>query len=144
MKITIKTIEFRGFCRANTSTGADQYDRYTILLDSQANSTVAAAADFWSTADVYGMRNLAFRKRFKTIYDKALALNSASESGSYRAIKFYLKFRKPIVVEYNTGTAGTVGDIASNSLYFITIGNVAAGTSAGVMVGTLRLRYQDM
>ena len=59
-------------------------------------------------------------------------------------MKAYIKFRRPIVTEYNAGVAGTIADIATNSLYLITIGQQNAGLTAGITLGTCRIRYTDM
>lgn len=144
MKIAIRTIEFRGYTYVTTGTGVEQLQRILILCDRQANAAAPTVlSDYLSPASVVGLRNLAARKRFKTILDRTFDLNASGESGSWRKFHYYLKLRRPLVVEYNTANNGTVADIVSNSLYLVTVGSSAAGATAGGTLGTLRIRYTD-
>jgi len=145
MKIDIRSIEYRLVARATATTGLDQGHRLLFLLDRQCNGVAPAAlTDFLTVGNYQGMRNLAQRKRFKVLKDYYLALNASGEAGSHRNIYKYMKFRRPITTEYNAGTAGTIADISTNSLYFISIGNNVAGTTAGQVVGYVRIRYTDV
>lgn len=145
MKISIRSIEWKGYHIVTAGTGADQMHRFMLLIDRQTNATgPTALTDFLSTGNVIGLRNLAARKRFKIALDKFYTLNATGESGSRRAIKFYMKLRRPLVVEYNAADNGTVADIVSNSLHLITIGSEAAGVTAGSIAGNMRIRYTDI
>lgn len=145
MKICIKTVEIILRVKVTDGTGVDQDQRLMILLDRQANGAAPAAlTDFLLAANITSPRALTNRKRFKTFWNKIYSLNASGESGSHRIYKAYLKFRRPIIVDYNAGAAGTVADISSNALYLITLGSVVAGATAGVAYGYIRLRYTDM
>lgn len=146
MKVALRSIEFKGQVRVTAATGADQIQRYIVLLDRQANGAAPAAlTDFLNGAGVYySLRNLANRRRFKAIHDRMFSLNATGEPDSQRCWKFYIKFRKPITVEFNAGNAGTVADIVTNSLYFISLGQAPAGATAGSILGYCRLRYTDL
>lgn len=144
-KVSIMTMEFRLNSRCTPGTGIDQVHRLLFLLDRQANGAAPAAlTDFLNAGNYQGLRQLNNRRRFKVLKDYYFNVNATGEAGSQRVIYKYMKFRRPIVVEYNAGIAGTIADIVSNAMYFIPIGQIAAGATAGSVVGYVRLRYTDM
>ena len=145
MKVAVRSLEFKGQVRVTIATGVDQVQRYAVIIDRQCNGTgPVAMTDFWAANVYYSLRNLANRKRFKTVWDRMYSLNAAAEPDSQRCVKFYIKFRRPLIVEFNTGVAGTVADIVSNGLFFISSGQAPAGATAGSILGALRVRYTDM
>lgn len=145
MKVSIRSIEMRLSQIADANDVA-QTGRWFFLLDRQANGAAPAAmTDYLSTATIHGLRNLAARRRFKILMDKVANVSDQAVSGTIgRYWKVYMKFRRPLVVEYNAGVAGTVADIVTNSLYLCTIGLVAAGATCNSLYGNIRIRYTDM
>lgn len=144
-KVEIRSLECRLNTRATAGTGIDQIHRLIILMDRQCNGAAPVAlTDFLNAGNYQGLRQLNNRKRFKVVKDYYLSLNATAEPGSQRAIYKYMKFRRPIVVEYNAGIAGTIADIVSNSMFFVAIGQQPAGVGAGSCVGYFRIRYTDM
>lgn len=144
MKVEIKSIEVRGYMGGTPGTGVDQVLRWQLFLDRQTNGVAPAIGQQLLANNVYAPRSLIARKRFKILMDKTYNINAVGESGSFRTFKAYMKFRRPIVMEFNAGTAGTVADIVSNSLFFYVVGSVAAGATAGLTYGYVRIRYTDM
>lgn len=142
--VQIHSLELRCITRVTAATGVDQTHRFAVVADKQANAAAMTGALYLNAATVYGMRLLENRKRFKTYLNKEICLNATGEPYSETYWHSYLQFRRPIVVEYNTGNAGTVADITSNSLYLYGIGSVAPGATAGAMAGYVRIRYTDM
>lgn len=145
MKVSIRSLEIRLNNTVNAN-DVTQINRWMVVLDRQANAAAPAAlTDILTTADVFGMRNLANRKRFKIMLDKTAVVPDQAISGTGgRYWKVYMKFRRPLIVEYNANIAGNIGDISSNSLYLITIGNIAAGATCTGVYGATRIRYTDM
>lgn len=145
MKVAIRSLEMKLIGFANNGTGVDQEHRWLVLLDRQANGAAPAAlTDFLAAGNTKGLRNLANRRRFKIIRDKRYYLNASGEPGSAREFNLYMKFRRPLMVEYNAGVAGTVADIVSNALYLVLIGQFSPGATAGMIQGYARIRYTDM
>lgn len=146
MKVSITSIEFKGRLWVTAATGVDQLVRYMILLDRQCNGAAPTLlSSYLEPANVYGLRNLANRRRFKAILDKSYTLNASGESGSQRTIKTYMKFRRPIIVEFNTGVVGDVTDIVSNSMWFVTLGTEANGSNTVAnCTCNVRIRYTDL
>lgn len=150
MKVTIRSIELR--CRMTTSpvTGVDQYVRMILVLDRQPNGAViGAVTDVLLAQSISSPRNLANRKRFKIMMDKQYAMGSnlnaattPSTLPNMRLVKKYIK--RPIITEYNTGVAGTIADISTNSLYLMVFGTEVAGNTDTNLAGYIRIRYTDM
>lgn len=150
-KVSFMSLEFRWRARITGTTGVVSNCRFLIVLDRQPNgAAIGAATDVLDAATTTSLRNLANRRRFKIMVDKVFTLGGVlNGAGTGSAIpemktsKMYMKFRRPIVTEFNAGVAGTVADIATNSLYLISLGTEAAGNTDGVLYGSLRLRYTD-
>lgn len=144
MKVTIRSLEIHMTHQVTAATGVDQSHRFLIVQDSQSNGVgPAALTDFLTTNTTLAPRNLANRRRFRFLLDKSFYLSSSAESGSGGVHKFYLKLRTPIVTEFNSGVAGTIADIVTNSLHFVAVGDVAAGAAAGSAAVYCRIRYTD-
>lgn len=144
MKIAIRSIEIRGYSYVTAATGSDQIHRWFLLCDRQANAAAPTLlTDYINPQTVNGLRALTQRKRFKIMLDKCYCLNASAEPGSFRNFHIYLKLRRPMVIEYNSADNGTVADIVSNSLYFVTLGSNNAGVAAGSCLFTVRVRYTD-
>lgn len=142
--ITLRSLEIRGYCAADTQAVNGQIVRYLVFLDRQANGAVpAAATDILSTNNVAGMRALTYRKRFKIILDKTYQLGIFAGDESQAHFHHYLKFRRPIKQEFNVGNAGTVADIATNSMYLLVLGTEAPGNTDALYAMNVRLRYTD-
>jgi len=145
MKVSIQSLELRIRNQVTAGTGVDQIHRLIVLQDQQANGIVPAAlTDFLNAGNYQGLRNLAQRKRFRILKDYYFTLNATGEAGSQKCIHKYMKFRRPIITEFNAGVAGTIADISTNSLFFVCIGSIAPGATAGTSVGYIRIRYTDM
>jgi len=144
-KVEIRSIQLRLQSIVTATTGVDQVQRIILLRDGQPNGAPPTAlTDFLTPGTIYGQRALTNRKRFRILMDKTRYLNASGEPYSGYFMKAYIKFRRPIVTEYNAGVSGTIADIATNSLYLITIGQQNAGVTAGITLGTCRIRYTDM
>lgn len=142
-RVTIKSLELRLAVGTTTTAAASQFVRFMVILDKQCNGANLTIGNVLSPASFYGFRNLDYRKRFKVLLDKAFTLAVPGGDTNKRHFHIYMKFRRPIIVDYNGGGAGTIGDIASNSLTLLCIGTVGAGTNAASMDGNTRIRYLD-
>lgn len=142
--IQIKSVELRLLNYVIAGTGIDQVHRYAVVCDRQCNATAMTGAQYLNAATIYGLRLLENRKRFKTYMDCSKYMNATAEPNSGFYYHYYLKLRRPLTTEYNTGNAGTVADIVSNSLYLYCIGSAAPGATAGTLAGYVRIRYTDM
>lgn len=140
-RVTFKSIEFR-FRVVATGTMIASMNRWMILLDKQPNGAIPALTDILDPPAIWGGRDLDNRKRFKIMLDKVRYSASVGGDPSRIYVHTYMKLRRPIVTDYNTGTSGTVADISTNSIVMILFGDNAANYP---VVDKLwyRLRYTD-
>lgn len=139
-KITMKSLYFRYAVTMNpTSTGGSPV-RILIVYDKQANATAPAVTDILTSDLFIALNNLSNRDRFVTLCDimtEPIATgNNYSVAGQvYKKISFETM--------YNAGTAGTIGDITSGSVYVMAAHNGAIGTANASITWYSRIRYED-
>jgi len=144
-QITIKAIQLHWRSWATAATGVKQDHRFMVVQDMQPNGVALTIAEV--LAAVVGIdpcldvRNLDYRLRFKVLYDRKFSISAQGLSGAHRTYKLYKKVN--IQEQFNVGDAGTVADISTNSLYFITMGSEAAGNTAGAAMVNARVRFTD-
>lgn len=122
-------------------TGVDQFQRLLLVQDHQANGAAPAITDVIVTSAPNAQLNADNAQRFKILHDATFHLNAAGEPGSQREMRFLKRLHVP--VQYNTGNAGTVADMATNSMFAIFTGTEAAGVTAGSVTGTIRTYFVD-
>lgn len=157
-KINLKSLEITGHLVPIASVAFPSWARIMVVYDKQPNgalptiddillSQVTAATDS-NVSTVLSMINLNNRERFEIIRDmkfKVGPTNSANYPDCYdggKAITSYIPLGNRETVY--KADAGSIGDIATGSLLFITFGNQASGAAPFVFQGTLRLRYLDV
>jgi hypothetical protein len=139
-QITMVKLQYHLQSIVTAATGIDQFHRLLVVLDKQPNG-VALAINSVLDGGSTSQYNLSNQHRFVILYDKRFYLNASGEAGSGIVLDGTIGLSA--VVQYNSGIAGTVADIATNSLYLIALGNVVAGATAGSLAGSVRLRYYD-
>jgi len=148
-KISIKSIQLR-LQHGMGSTGLSTMCRVAIVLDLQSNGAAPAWLDVFdnstSLSAPHTMRNISNAGRFKVLWSHFFTLTGSNASGLSTDDTFindeWYK-RCDIPVNYNAGVAGTVGDIQTGGLFYMTLGSTAAGTAAASTTGTIRIRYAD-
>ena len=98
--------------------GTNSLVRCILFMDMQCNGSAPTIIQLLETANVYSPLNLNYRDRFKVIWDKQYALNSATNFNIYE--KWYSKIKK--TTTYN-GTTNAIGSISTGSLYMLVYGN---------------------
>lgn len=140
-EIILKSIQINGRIRSTAATGVTQIGRVICVYDRQTNGAAPAITDVLTSNSTTSARNLENRRRFKILMDKVFALSAAGQSGEQQEFRFYRRLRHPVT--FNAGDAGTVADIASGSLYILTLGENAPGATAGSTTMVSRVRFQD-
>jgi hypothetical protein len=98
--------------------------RMIIFVDSASNATVPGVSDVYQDCTtVRSMRQVAYIKRFKVIYDELIALDTNNP-----LCVISKTFSLSHHTEFNTGNAGTIADIASGSLYLLMFSDQAVNT----------------
>jgi len=141
-KVTLKSLELRGVAKATVETGLAQAIRVIVVYDSQTNAAAPGITDILNTADAVSLRNMNGSTRFKVLIDWYGALGDAT--GDQRQPAFMHEYRKfSLPMQFNNGDAGTVADIVMGSIYMVTVGELAAGATAGAGTIRTRIRYID-
>lgn len=143
MKIAVRSIELRliSIQKADTIPGAL---RFSIVQDRQTNGELAPFTTVYSYAGINTHRNLGQRRRFKILRDKSYPVQRHDVGNNVIPVHWYIKFRKPISVEYNGGTSNSINAIASNSINMYFVGTWTVATSTPILGFTSRIRYTDV
>lgn len=122
-QINMTHLHLRYKLRAGHSQPNSMTCRVTVIYDSQTCGSAPTYPDVFGrigdlgTTHILGHRNLSNIDRFEVIYDKYHAITK-SENGSPKAIVNKI-LPLGLDTRFNEGNAGTIGDIASGSLYLI-------------------------
>lgn len=140
-QITPTKLSIRGYSQVTSGTGIDQCHRFIVFIDHQPNGAAPTVTDLLTASSVVANTNLDNRNRFTIVMDRMFQLNASAESGSKRNINVTIPLK--MATTFNSGNAGTIADIQTNSLYLLTFSDVAAGATAGFVELRLRTRFYD-
>lgn len=120
--------------------------RFMVIYDSQPNGSLPALTDVLTAATSTAPLNLNNRDRFKVLLDKRYALGSvsttATQAVSDRTTALIHKYKKINMDTIFDGTTAAIGDIQTGSIFALTVGTEAAGTTYEARV-SIRLRFTD-
>lgn len=141
-KINLKSV----YCRWTAALGAFTANsngifRIVIFYDKQANAAAPAATDIFEVNEMRSPNNLSNRDRFVVIADMTTEDLSVGNTLQL-AGQCYKKINMETM--YNSGSAGTIGDIASGSLYAIASHTGTFLTSSPTLSTYFRVRFTDV
>lgn len=132
------SVNLNGLAVLNTS-----YVRFIVLLDRQPNGALPTVPNVLLLpasgnllTEMLSPNNLNNSKRFVTLWDHRVTLQRNFISG--RLVQKYLPLSQ--TVQFN-GAGGTIGNIATNSLILMVMGDVAGGGPQSTFSGSIRLRF---
>jgi len=96
--------------------------RIMVVLDKQPNSAIFAIGDLLTATTPVAPYTFGSQQRFTVLYDELYALSSTGPG----CICYSGTLPTNQHVTYNTGNAGTIADINSNSLYLVHFSDQAA------------------
>lgn len=144
-KAVMKSLQFR----CATSGGApgavpfQGFVRYLFVYDRQSNATAPTVANILEASIGSSMMNMDNRDRFLVLADKQFAIDQNGGNQSSQC-KMYRKINLPTI--FNAGTAGTIADITSGSVYLLTIatqGFSSGATNSPYCTFYTRIRFDD-
>lgn len=114
--------------------------RWLVVYDKQTNGANPAATDILTVDTIISPMNLTNSERFKVLADMHDELSSVSDG--VLSMKRYIPLNLDTV--FNTGTAGTVADIATGGLFLVVYANnlATSGTNYTGQIYT-RVRFVD-
>jgi len=123
-QVLMTALKYHLYCNVTAATGIDQSHRLLIVRDKQANGAALAINDVIDGGST-SQYNLSNQARFEILMDKRYYLNASGEPGSGLVLDGTIRFNA--VEQFNAGIAGTVADIATNSIYLIILGTAPWG-----------------
>lgn len=140
-KFTMKSVLIRyNFSMATTTTGGGPL-RIVVVYDKQSNAAIPAVTDIFTTDDIEALNNLSNRDRFIIIADHYTEVIGVQSAYSVSGV---IKRKINLETMFNTGTAGTVADITTGSLY-IMFGTPGLHLTAGPTLSfQARVRFSDL
>lgn len=139
-RITMHSLLVKGTVQlAPTTTGASPL-RLIVVYDSQANAAAPVATDVLLADVISAPMNLSNSRRFKILFDEVVGcIGTGGPQAAW--IERYVKLNH--VVEFNTGSAGTIADIQTGSIYMLGYNNGNFGTAFPTASIQTRIRFTD-
>jgi len=100
--------------------------RVMVVYDKQSNGAIFAIGDLLTATTPVSVRTVGNQMRFLVLYDKNYVLSWNGDSSVIEDVNISCMNH----TEYNTGTAATVADIVTGSVYLIHFSDQATNTSA--------------
>lgn len=142
-KTQLRSLLVRASALGTSGTGTAQDGRMLLIYDKQTNAAAPAVADVLAAADPRAPMELSGRDRFVILADWYYAVADRTAPGDTMAVQFnrYTKMNLPCV--FNDEGNGTVGDIITGAIFLVSLGDNAAGNTAGVLTFYSRVRFED-
>lgn len=145
-KAAYKSVQIRGEVQSGTA-GTLAAGAAILVYDRKPTNALPAITDILVTANNGAFLNDVNSDRFQIVrrWDWVLTGNSTTPAtgGEYINFDEYVDLKKR-AVEFNAAGTGAIGDIAKGALYFVTVGNIAAGATAGICTASFRTRFFDV
>lgn len=139
-KIVMKSLYINGVVYvAPTSTGATPV-RVLVVYDKQSNGTAPVATDVVQEDAITSPMNLGNSSRFEVICDHWIPCVGTAGPQA-QPFRIYKKLNHK--VEFNAGSAGTIADIQTGSVYVLVWTTNAIGTAALLTFNDTRIRFVD-
>lgn len=163
-KICMKSLYITGnivYVNLATKSTIGDYCRIIVVYDRQTNGALPAIADYilsvtqaaGTSSTVYDQFNVNNRDRFLTLMDERLAMplyiNASGPVGPSDGttktfnIQRYLNLKNLVTQFKSDSSPSVIGDIATGSLFMITMGAIASGSENFQFNCSMRLRYTD-
>lgn len=139
-RICMRRVQISYTLNTGTTTVGSSSWRVIVVYDKQTNATALTAAQVMESDQIDSPYNLGNQRRFKILYDKTQSFGTQGPQTT--VFKKSIKMKK--YVEFNTNTAGNVGDITTGSLYLIVYQNGNFTTAGPNSVLYTRVLFADV
>lgn len=140
-RIAVKSIQLRTWIVNGNA--ATNNARLSLVVDRQCNGAAATITNVFSAISNTSLRNLGYRNRFKVLVDEDWVFSGVNlDKDSNVLYDKYIKFKKPLMVDYTTTDAGDITDIVTNSILVFCYGSTA-NPNGPAIYGYCRVRYVD-
>ena len=139
-KISIKSLYVRATVQLASTSVRGGNIRMIIFYDKQANATAPAVTELLVDDSFWSPNNLSTRDRFVVLCDHVFDHIGTQDKFSDSAV-IYKKLN--LETMFNAGTAGTIADITSGSIYIMFAQSGTIGTANPTASWYSRIRYTD-
>jgi Geminivirus coat protein/nuclear export factor BR1 family. len=139
-KITMTSLYAKINLTMSTTTTLGGYVRVAVVYDKQANGTAPGITDVFLNNLITSPNNLSNRDRFVKIVDMETPIISTS-GDPICTLEIYRKLN--LETCFNTGNAGSIGDITSGSLYLYVCNNASFQTAPALFTSQFRVKFTD-
>jgi len=140
-KITVKSVLVRWRATLATTSVGGSPIRIMVVYDKQANATAPAITDILLSDGFTSQNNLSNRDRFVTISD---FITEPLAAGGPTSIAGVIYKKLNLETQYNSNSAGTIGDISSGSIYMFIAQTGGITTTTCDFAANVRIRYSDL
>ncbi len=134
--IKMDGLDFRWYLTGNL-TAVQVATRLLVVLDKQPNGAIFSVTALLNAATVVSPYTVGGQNRFVVIYDETIALSTGGPLNASSCVRLPVNQH----VTYNTGTAGDITDINTNSLYLLMLSDQS--TNVSIITAYLRLWFID-
>jgi len=139
-KINLKSLYIRYKFEIAATTTLGGTCRILVVYDKQANATAPAITDILFEDKHLSPNNLSNRDRFVTLVDHVTDPIGVNANASVAGV-IYRKIN--LETMFNTGSAGTIGDITSGSVYLFAAQSGIMGVASPTLTYLARVKFTD-
>lgn len=154
-RVNAKTVCVKCYVYTSAASPAvvDDLFRFAVVWDEQPSGTLPSAAQLWTNVDNIGgltTNMLSFNNRdnsmrFKILRTHTVQINAEQQAMETYQGRIYWEWNIPmkeLTTQYNAGTSGGLGDIATGAIYLVAHGNNSSTAQWSVDYST-RFKFTD-
>lgn len=88
--------------------------------------------------------NLDNRKRFRILCDRIIPNNRSGADQDGVFFQKYMRFRRGIKVQFNSGNTGTISDCVTNAMLLVVMSDAISSSTCEMWDIDCRIRYTDV
>lgn len=150
-KMKIFGMTLKGRIKAGTTQTAPIMFKVCVIQDKLPGGAAPVASDVWDTdANPVALSNRANQSRFRQLWSRTYEITGEADtlSGVFpmKTIDTYIKFRSPIITEYDKdSTSGIVDGQIRNALYVVVSSDASTtGDNVPTFFGKCRCYFRDV
>ena len=143
-RVLIRDVAVSGYSFPTVATGLKQQHRFMLVWDNAPNGTAATIALILSAVNTTAFPNPNGVNRFTILWDHTHVLGVDSATIVDQVIKQFSAAVRVNCVTQFSGTTAAAASVQNGLLYLVTIGSLAAGTTAGTANVSTRVTFNEV
>ena len=143
-KVMLKSVQVRGACSVNSTTTITDVAGL-LVYDRRPTGSLPAVTDILASASSAAFNNDANSGRFRILrrWDHVLTGNNVTPATGNESVSMDTFVKVKNLTVFKALGTGAIADIEEGALYFVTVGDRAAGTTAATFGVAFRTRFVD-